>query len=151
MSITTHTASEERSEERRPRRRLPWSLALAGVVILVAVGYLIFANTQANASYDMTVSQLHQCSSSCTSQSVRVEGTVQRGSIQRSDATQRLSFVISDGHQSLSVVYTGVVPDIFNAGIQVVVEGHYSSQGPFQASTLLTKCPSKFTAATPTP
>ena len=150
MSITTNTASEEGTEGRRPRRRLPWSFALAGVVILAAVGYLIFANTQANASYDMTVSQLRQCSS-CSSQSVRVEGTVQRGSVQRNDAAQQLSFVISDGSQSLSVVYTGVVPDIFNAGIQVVVEGHYNSQGPFQALTLLTKCPSKFTAATPTP
>lgn len=143
-------STEERAEGRRPRRRLPWSFALAGVVILAAVAYLIFANTQANAAYDMTVSQLHQCSS-CTAQAVRVEGIVQRGSIQRSDATQQLAFRISDGSQSLPVVYTGVVPDIFNSGIQVVVEGHYSSQGAFQALTLLTKCPSKFTAATPTP
>ena len=143
-------STEERAEGRRPRRRLPWSFALAGVVILAAVAYLIFANTQANAAYDMTVTQLHQCSS-CTAQAVRVEGIVQRGSIQRNDTNQQLAFRISDGSQSLPVVYTGVVPDIFNSGIQVVVEGHYSSQGAFQALTLLTKCPSKFTAATPTP
>jgi cytochrome c-type biogenesis protein CcmE len=91
-----------------------------------------------------------QCGA-CTSQTVRVEGTVQRGSIQRNETTQQLSFVISDGQQSLPVVYSGVVPDIFNAGIQVVVEGHYSGRSPFQALTLLTKCPSKFTVATPTP
>jgi cytochrome c-type biogenesis protein CcmE len=150
MSTEINEPTEEKAAGRRPRRRLPWSFALAGVVILAAVAYLIFANTQANAAYDMTVSQLHQCSS-CTAQAVRVEGIVQRGSIQRNDATQQLAFRISDGSQSLPVVYTGVVPDIFNSGIQVVVEGHYSSQGAFQALTLLTKCPSKFTAATPTP
>lgn len=151
MSIDVYTLSEQRGEDQRPRRRRwPWSFVLVGIVILGAVAYLVYANTQSNAAYDMTVTQLKQCGG-CTSQAVRVEGTVQRGSIQRTEATQQLSFMISDGQQSLPVVYTGVVPDIFNAGIQVVVEGHYSGQGAFQALTLLTKCPSKFIAATPTP
>lgn len=83
-------------------------------------------------------------------QAVRVEGTVQQGFVQHNGATQQLSFVISDGSQAIPVVYTGVVPDIFNSGIQVVIEGHYSGQGAFQAQTLLTKCPSKFSVATPT-
>jgi len=146
------SSTETTAEDQRPhRRRLPWSFALAGLVILGAVAYLIFANTQSNAAYDMTVSQLRQCSG-CASQAVRVEGTVLKGSIQRDESTQRLAFAISDGSQSLSVVYMGVVPDIFNAGIQVVIEGHYTGQhAAFQAQTLLTKCPSKFTAATPTP
>ena len=151
MSTSINVSSEASVESRRPRRRLPWSIVLAGLVILGAVAYLIYANTQSNAAYDMTVSQLRQCDG-CQSQAVRVEGTVLKGSIQRDDATQRLAFTISDGSQSLPVVYSGVVPDIFNAGIQVVVEGHYAGQGAaFQAQTLLTKCPSKFTAATPTP
>lgn len=132
------------------RRRLPWSFLLAGLVILAAVAYLIYANTQTNAAYDMTVSELKQCTG-CATQAVRVEGIVQKGSIARNDATSQIAFVISDGKQSLPVVYTGVVPDIFNGGIQVVVEGHYNGQGAFQAQTLLTKCPSKFSAATPTP
>lgn len=151
MSTSISASSETNTEGQRPRRRLPWSIALAGLVILGAVAYLIYANTQSNAAYDMTVSQLRQCTN-CVSQSVRLEGTVQKGSIQRDEATQRLAFVVSDGSQNLPVVYTGVVPDIFNAGIQVVVEGHYAGQNSaFQAQTLLTKCPSKFTAATPTP
>ena len=62
-----------------------------------------------------------------------------------------MNFIISDGKQSMAITYSGVVPDIFNVGIQVVVEGHYGGVGTFQAQTLLTKCPSKFTAATPTP
>jgi cytochrome c-type biogenesis protein CcmE len=151
MSTSISASSEANVESKRPRRRLPWSIVLAGLVILGAVAYLIFANTQSNAAYDMTVSQLRQCNV-CVAQSVRVEGIVQKGSIQRDDTSQRLAFVISDGSQNLSVAYTGVVPDIFNSGIQVVVEGHYAGQSSaFQAQTLLTKCPSKFTATTPTP
>ncbi len=60
-------------------------------------------------------------------------------------------FTISDGGHTLPVVYSGIVPDIFRPGITVVVEGHYTGQGPFQAQTLLAKCPSKFQAATPGP
>lgn len=149
--MSTHVCepSAQQSEDRRMRRRRwPWSVVLAGLVILGAVAYLVYANTRSNAAYDMTVSQLIQCGA-CISQAVRVEGVVQRDSIERDETT--LSFAISDGRQNLAVIYTGVVPDIFAAGIQVVVEGHYREQGPFRALTLLTKCPSKFTAATPAP
>lgn len=151
MSINREETQGNGPEQvaRPRRRRLPVSFLLAGLVILAAVGYLIYANTSANAAYDMTVTQLKRCMS-CQNQAVRVEGTVQKGSIQRNDATQQLAFVISDGQQSIPVIYTGVVPDIFNSGIQVVLEGHYRGQGSFQAQTLLTKCPSKFTTATPT-
>jgi cytochrome c-type biogenesis protein CcmE len=154
MSTSISASNEEQTESKtlpeRRKRRWPLSFVLGGVVILAAVGYLIFANTQSNAVYDMTVSELKQCAS-CLGQSVRVEGTVQEGSIQRNNTMQQLAFVISDGKVSLPVVYSGVVPDIFNVGIQVVIEGHYNGQGAFQAQTLLTKCPSKFTPATPTP
>jgi cytochrome c-type biogenesis protein CcmE len=74
---------------------------------------------------------------------------VQANTIVRDDASSRISFVINDGKATLPVTYSGVVPDIFRAGIQVVVEGKYSGKGAFQATTLLAKCPSKFQSATP--
>ncbi|HTK11878.1 MAG TPA: cytochrome c maturation protein CcmE [Ktedonobacteraceae bacterium] len=144
------TGSEEKAIERRPRRRLPLSFLLVGIAILGAVIYLVYANTQANAVYYMTIPELKTCSM-CTVQSVRVAGNVQKGSIVRNDQQDKISFSIVDGQQTLPVTYNGVVPDIFAPGIQVVVEGHYSGSGPFQAQTLLAKCPSKFQAATPTP
>jgi cytochrome c-type biogenesis protein CcmE len=132
-----------------PPKRLPLSFMLAGIAILGAVLYLVFANTQANAVYYMTVPELKHCTT-CTVQAVRVAGVVEAGSVVRNDARQMLNFTITDGKQLLPVTYTGVVPDIFRPGIQVVVEGHYTGQGPFQAQTLLAKCPSKFQSATPT-
>jgi len=131
------------------RRRFPLSFILAGIAILGAVLYLVFANTQANAVYYMTVPELKHCTT-CMAQSVRVAGGVEAGSVVRNDAQQLITFTISDGKQSLPVAYTGIVPDIFRPGIQVVVEGHYTGQGPFKAQTLLAKCPSKFQSATPT-
>ena len=151
-AIDAHTSQSQREQtpQAKPRkRRVPLSFLLAGIAILGAIVYLVVINTQASAAYDMTVAELHNCMT-CTSQtSVRVTGTVQAGSIVRDDANERISFIINDGKAALPVAYTGVVPDIFRAGIQVVVEGKYSGQGAFQALTLLTKCPSKFQSATP--
>ena len=141
---------EEKVSPRR-RKRLPLSFILGGLVILGAVIYLVYANTQANAVYYMTVNELKSCSTTCMTQSVRVAGVVQAGSVQRNDAKQLVSFVIGAGGQTLSVIYSGIIPDIFRPGIEVVVEGHYTGQGPFQAQTLLAKCPSKFQSATPSP
>lgn len=159
------TPLEEGVTSVRSRKRFPWSFVLAGVAVLGALLYLVYANTQANAVYYMTVSELKQCTT-CTVQSVRVSGIVQAGSIVRSGQSERMTFTVVDGKQTLPVVYTGVVPDIFRAGIQVVVEGHYYTesasastllprpgsgsdlgQGLFQAQTLLAKCPSKFQTA----
>jgi cytochrome c-type biogenesis protein CcmE len=142
------TVQNDETETERPRKRLPLSFVLAGIAILGAVIYLVYANTQTNAAYYMTVSELKQCTT-CSAQSVRVAGVVQGGSIVRDDQKQTIRFTVVDGKQTMPVTYSGVVPDIFRPGIQVVVEGHYSNQGPFQAQTLLAKCPSKFQSATP--
>ncbi len=150
-ALTAADEARETKTERSPRRkRLPLGVIIAAVAILGAVAYLVYANTQASAMYYMTVPELKRCTI-CTTQSVRVAGVVQAGSIIRNDQQGSISFVISDGsNQTLPVTYNGVVPDIFRAGAQVVVEGRYSGQGAFHADTLLTKCPSKFQSATPT-
>jgi cytochrome c-type biogenesis protein CcmE len=146
--IVQHTLTISANEQERPRKRLPFSFILAALAILGAIIYLVYANTQSSAVYYMTVPELKHCTT-CATQAVRVAGFVQNGSIQRNDATQSVSFVIADSQQTLPVSYTGVVPDIFRPGVQVVVEGHYTGTGPFQAQTLLAKCPSKFQSATP--
>jgi cytochrome c-type biogenesis protein CcmE len=149
MQTAVSVPQEEKPLSRR-RRRLPISFILGGLAILGAVIYLVYANTRADAVYYLTVSELKSCTT-CASQSVRVAGVVQAESIVRDDQKQQISFVIADSGNRLPVVYSGIVPDIFRPGITVVVEGHYTGQGPFQAQTLLAKCPSKFQVATPGP
>lgn len=149
ITIKSEASKIEQMTE-RPRRRFPISFLLAGIAILGAVLYLVYANTQTNAAYYMTISELKQCTS-CTVQTVRVSGIVKAGTIARNDQKQLIQFTVEDSGLTMPVSYTGVVPDIFRPGIQVVVEGHYTSTGAFQAQTLLAKCPSKFQSATPTP
>ncbi len=150
MQTVVRVSEGEEKPVLHRRKRLPISFIVAGLAILGAVIYLIYTSTQANALYYLTVSELKSCTT-CTTQSVRVAGFVQAGSIVRDDQKQQISFVIADSGHTLPVVYSGIVPDIFRPGIQVVVEGHYNGQGPFQAQMLLAKCPSKFQSATPGP
>jgi cytochrome c-type biogenesis protein CcmE len=150
MQTVVSMSQEEEKPILRRHRRLPIAFILGGLAILGAIIYLVYANTQANAVYYFTVSELKNCSI-CSSQSVRVAGVVQAGSVVRNDQLQQIRFVISDGGHTLPVVYSGIVPDIFRPGITVVVEGHYTGQAPFQAQTLLAKCPSKFQTATSGP
>lgn len=143
-----HSLTVPSNKIQPPRKRLPLSFLLAGVAILAAIIYLVYANTLTSEVYYMTVPELKHCTD-CTVRSVRVSGIVEQGSIVHDDQQQTVKFVVVDGNQKLPVVYNGVVPDIFRPGIQVVVEGHYPGQGTFQAQTLLAKCPSKFQSATP--
>ncbi|HEU5422552.1 MAG TPA: cytochrome c maturation protein CcmE [Nitrolancea sp.] len=131
-------------------RRFSWvnpKLLIAGIAILLAVGYLIFSAMQGSASsYFVTVGELQQQSVQMDGKRVRVGGDVVPGTIDKGNAGDPIRFVVGDGTHSIPVVYNGVLPDIFTDNTQVVIEGTYHTNGTFEASTLLTKCPSRFTA-----
>ncbi len=71
------------------------------------------------------------------------------GSVQWDTPHRLLRFAITDGEHVLPVAYSGIVPDIFSEGRQVVVEGMLGPSGTFDATTLLSKCPTKYNPAHP--
>ena len=75
----------------------------------------------------------------------KLTGKVVDGSVKRQG--ENLSFAIRDraGNASVPVTYTGVVPDPFREGREVIVDGKLEG-GTFVAErdSLVTKCPSKF-------
>ena len=79
-------------------------------------------------------------------QSYDLTGKVVNGSIERSGDELRFEIRDRDGSASVPVVYTGVVPDPFREGREVIVSGELRG-GTFVAErdSLITKCPSKFT------
>jgi cytochrome c-type biogenesis protein CcmE len=87
-------------------------------------------------------------------QPARVHGFVVPGSIERDVAAKRVSFRVQEtaphaggsAEGALPVIYAGLeTPDLFKDGAEVVVEGRLAAPaGPFHATNLLAKCPSKF-------
>ena len=122
-----------------------FKFGIAGLVLAVAVGYLIFNSVSTSAEYYLTVSELQARAPAVYSQNVRVAGIVDGGTIDRDVRGGVLRFTAEDGSGKLPVVYKGgAVPDIFGPGIQVVVQGKYSADGTFQADNLLAQCPSRY-------
>ncbi len=115
---------------------------IGGVIIVVVLGWLIVGNLEGASAQYLTVDEVLAQGSS--DRMVRVTGFVVGDSIEWDPERMILRFEIADEGGSLPAVYKGVRPDMFRDGAQAVVEGKYSSNGVFEASTLLLKCPSKY-------
>jgi cytochrome c-type biogenesis protein CcmE len=146
------SALASRSARPAPRSRAGAVKFFAGgLVILAAIGYVTFSSFQANAVYYYTLQEFTAQRAKIAGQTVRVNGPLDKSSIQLDQKNMVLNFNMKDGSIVLPVVYHGVVPDTLTTGDSVVAEGHLDSQGIFRADTLLVKCPSKYEAQTPSP
>ncbi len=117
----------------------------AGLVLIVAFAFLGYQAFISAATYYLTVSELKSKGGAAYGERVRLGGTAQAGTIVYENKSRMLRFTVTDGTESLSVLYQGVVPDSFKPDAEVVLEGQYGEDGTFQATTLLAKCPSKYT------
>jgi cytochrome c-type biogenesis protein CcmE len=119
------------------KRKLRLVVALGAAVFLAAALVYTSFSASTEASKPSEVRE---------GRSYELTGKVVKDSIARDG--DELSFRIRDrdGTASVPVVYTGVVPDPFREGREVIVSGELK-QGTFVAErdSLVTKCPSKFT------
>ena len=124
-------------------------LLIAGTVLTGAFGYLAFAGMQKGWVYYVSVDQFTR-DAQYHDQRVRLHGKVatDRFDAAKSLMTAKFQLVGADGTE-LPVVYRGVIPDLFESGRDVVVEGRRDAAGVFQADVLMTKCASKYEADSP--
>ena len=71
-------------------------------------------------------------------QRIRLGGLVKEGSVKRGEKTT-VQFTVTDTAKTISVMYTGVLPDLFREGQGVVTEGKLGSDGVFIADSVLAK------------
>lgn len=71
-------------------------------------------------------------------QRIRLGGLVSEGSLKRLGGTD-IEFAIRDGSRTISVNYSGLLPDLFREGQGVVAEGKLDPGGRFIADTVLAK------------
>ncbi len=98
--------------------------------------------------YYLTVDELLARGDGAYGEQVRLMGKVEDGSVVKNSETNNLRFAVTGGDGALlPVLYSGMVPDAFKQGADVVVEGSLTRVGTFEADSLLVKCPSKYEAA----
>ena len=126
-----------------PRVMRQKKFIFAGLVIGLAIAYLIFSALQGTTMYYLTVSEIKAKGDSIYTEAVRLGGKVEDGTIDFNRNSRVLKFTVTDGKESLPVVYSGVVPDAFKPDADVILEGKFNGSA-FEATTLLAKCPSKY-------
>jgi cytochrome c-type biogenesis protein CcmE len=70
---------------------------------------------------------------------IRVGGMVRDGSVQRSDDSLEVRFVITDFEADVPAVYVGILPDLFGEGQGAVASGVLNEEGVLMASEVLAK------------
>jgi cytochrome c-type biogenesis protein CcmE len=117
---------------------------VGGGVILIAVAYLLYLSFGSSVSYYVTVGEFFDRSNELYDTNVRVAGKIADASIEWNADDLELMFTITEGGESLPVIYHGAQPSGFKEGSNILVEGKYNSDGVFRASQLILKCPSKY-------
>ncbi|HEX4733632.1 MAG TPA: cytochrome c maturation protein CcmE [Thermoleophilaceae bacterium] len=126
------------------KRKIRLIVALSAAVLLASA--LVYTSFSA-ATEASTPSQLMRGGVS-PNRSVELTGKVAAGSVKESGDTLRFAVRDRSGKgPAVPVVYTGVVPDPFRVGREVIVTGRLKD-GTFvgERDSLVTKCPSKFQA-----
>jgi cytochrome c-type biogenesis protein CcmE len=119
-------------------------LSVGVVVIVISIAYLIFSGATGSTMYFLTVPEVQQKLTSLKGEPIRVSGKVTADPIEWDLRNLSLGFVIGDDQARIPVRYKGVKPDLFQKGVDVIVEGRIGHDGVLAASVLMTSCPSKY-------
>jgi cytochrome c-type biogenesis protein CcmE len=143
MAQTTFVGQQGTIRPAAANRRVKF--LVGGLVIVVAIAFLIFNALSTAGQYYLTVSELLAKSDTMVGRPARVSGVVVSESVEWNAPELILKFNISDDGGSLPIVFHGPKPDnLTRPGAEAIVEGRLQEDGSFQASRLLVKCPSRY-------
>lgn len=126
-------------------------VGLVGVAAVIS--YLVWTGVSSTMVYYLTPGELVERveeDPSFRDLGVKVSGQVVPGSYERVEGQLLHRFVIHDLEDesvTFPVEWRDALPDTFTDEVEVVVEGRLNADGVFEATTLLTKCGSRYEAA----
>ena len=118
------------------RKRTLGRLLFVFCVLALACALILYALRQ-NISLFYTPSQVAS-GEAPINKAIRIGGMVEKGSVVRAEQGLQVVFKVTDFKQSVTVTYTGILPDLFREGQGIVAEGALQGQ-QFQASRVLAK------------
>ena len=129
----------------RPRLRL----AIVGLVIVAAVGFLLVKGLGSSLDYFKTVDQAVHSKSQLGTSVFRLEGTVVPGTVDRT--TNGATFDVEQGSARIHVINEGSPPQLFKDTMPVIVVGHFESatSSTFLSNQIMVKHSSSYIAAHP--
>ncbi len=122
---------------------------LGAVVVVGALGYLLYGGLDRNLVYFLTPVELLERGERAYDVPVRLGGQVAPGSVQWNAEALDLRFRISDGEKEIPVHARGAPPQMFRDGMGVIVEGRYNRGGVFESTSLMVKHSNEYRAPAP--
>ena len=118
-------------------RRLKY--VIAGGIVLAALAGLVYSGVKDSMVYFYTPTEVREKAGALRGKALRVGGMVETGSVRWEPQTLQLSFVLTDGQNSVPVRHKGTAPDLFKEGAGAVVEGTWVPDGYLRSSTIMAK------------
>jgi len=113
---------------------------IAGIgVIVLTLGYLVVGGIGDNLVYFLTPTELIAKGEEAMDTPIRLMGRVEPGSVDWQADDLRLEFRIADDRHTVRVLSEGAPPQMFQDGIDVIVEGRMGQEGVFRATSLMVK------------
>jgi cytochrome c-type biogenesis protein CcmE len=123
-------------------------IALTAVVLVGALSGLMYTSLSEGTEYYMRVDEVLANPSAWHGKRLQLHGFVVDKSIMQRPNTLDYAFQVQNNGKIVPVRYSGVVPDTFKDGSEVVLKGHMDPQGFMQVERdgVMAKCPSKYEA-----
>ena len=132
-------------------------IGASALVIAGALAYLLQSSMSEQIEYFRPADEVVMNAEALKGQKMRMGGKVRAGTIFTKPGTLEYQFDVypiegmvkfkEAASKTVTVRFTGVVPDTFKDDAQVIVTGKLGEDGTFYANDLLAKCPSKYEAA----
>ncbi len=141
----------------------------AGLLIVVAVAYLIVSSTGSTAHYFLTIEELKAMGSEANDRNITVSGAVLGDTISYDSSAPQVTFTVvqipgdpaeveragglaavlntavnDPNAPRLDVVFDDVKPDLLQNEAQAIMRGQLGADGRFYADEVLLKCPTRY-------
>ena len=120
---------------KRSRRKVLILAVVFGVAVAAVLGLTAF---EENLLYFYSPTQV-KAGEAPQTHSFRVGGLVVEGSVKRAPDSLMVQFDVTDNEESMTIEYTGILPDLFREGQGIVAMGSFAVGGNFVADEVLAK------------
>ena len=121
-------------------------VGLTAGVLTVALGGLLWGTLAEGTEYYMHVDEVMAEPDAWYGKKLQVHGFVVEGSRLKKPDTLEIRFQVENNGAVIDAEYTGLVPDTFLDGSEVVISGQLGAHGLFTVAPngVMAKCPSKY-------
>ncbi len=129
-----------------------YKFGIGAILLVSSIAYLMYAGVEQSSAYYFTIDEFLPRRGAMAGEGLRLAGRVAPGSLVSNTSSKgtEMTFRVGDFTDdaiaevdTIPVEYTGIVPDMFAEGRDVIIEGTYED-GILHAKSVMTSCPSKY-------